>query len=83
MQSGCPVAYSQTSCLPEIMSQNGISFDPYSVSSIKKALKEYWDNPKIRQKYSQQSLVYVKKFNWSSTAKNTLAVYKLALLNGK
>jgi len=83
MQSGCPVAYSQTSCLPEIMSQNGISFDPHSVTSIKKALKEYWDNPKIRQKYSQQALVYVKKFNWSSTAKHTLAVYKLALLNGK
>lgn len=83
MQSGCPVAYSQTSCLPEIMSQNGISFDPHSIVDIQKALKEYWDNPKTRQKYSQQALIYVKKFNWSSTAKDTLAVYKLALLNGK
>lgn len=83
MQSGCPVAYSQTSCLPEIMSQNGISFDPYSITSIKKALSKYWKNSKIRQQYSQKALKYVKKFNWSSTAKNTLAVYKLALLNGK
>ena len=83
MQSGCPVAYSQTSCLPEIMDQNGISFDPYSINSIKDALKKYWDNPKIRQEYIQRGLNYVKKFNWSSTAKNTLAVYKLALLNGK
>jgi len=83
MQSGCPVAYSQTSCLPEIMSQNGISFDPNSINSIKNALKKYWDDPKVRQQYIKKGLDYVKKFNWSSTAKNTLAVYKLALLNGK
>lgn len=83
MQSGCPVAYSQESCLPEIMDNNGISFNPNSISSIKDALTKYWDNPKVRQEYIKKGIDYVKKFNWSSTAKNTLAVYKLALLNGK
>ncbi|MFA6361602.1 MAG: glycosyltransferase family 1 protein, partial [Candidatus Shapirobacteria bacterium] len=30
MQSGCPVAFSQDSCLPEIMDNSGISFNPNS-----------------------------------------------------
>ncbi|MDD4938283.1 MAG: glycosyltransferase family 1 protein [Candidatus Shapirobacteria bacterium] len=83
MQSGCPVAYSQTTCLPEIMANNGLSFDPNSIEEIRNTLKKYWENQNIRQKYSQLGLEYVKNFNWSSTAQQTLAVYKLALLNGK
>lgn len=83
MQSGCPVAYSQDSCLPEIMDKNGLSFDPSSISSIKKTLQNYWDNPKIRQEYHLKGLKHAKIFNWSSTARATLAVYKLALLNEK
>lgn len=83
MQSGCPVAYSNQSCLPEIMDKNGISFDPSSTDSIKNALKKYWGDPSIRKKYSRLGLVHAKKFNWSSTARATLAVYKLALLNEK
>jgi len=83
MQSGCPVAFSKTSCLPEIMQSNGLSFDPYSKSSIKNTLKKYWESPKTSQKYSQLGLIHAKIFNWSLTARQTLAVYKLALLNEK
>lgn len=83
MQSGCPIAYSQTSCLPEIMNGNGIPFDPYSIESIKIALQKYWNNPKTLQKYSFEGLKHSQNFNWSSTAQATLAVYKSALLNEK
>ncbi|MDD4938356.1 MAG: glycosyltransferase family 1 protein [Candidatus Shapirobacteria bacterium] len=83
MQSGCPVAYSNLSCLPEIMDKNGIFFDPNSQKSIQSALQKYWKDSKIRQEYSRKGLKYTKKFNWSSTARATLAVYKLALLNEK
>ena len=83
MQSGCPIAYSQTSCLPEIMNNSGISFDPYSTESIKNVLKKYWTNSKIRQLYRQKGINRAKIFNWSLTAQKTLAVYKLALLNEK
>lgn len=83
MQSDCPVAFSQNSCLPEIMDNNGLSFDPYSINSIKKTLKKYWTDSKLRQKYSQSALKYVTKFKWKHTAQQTLSAYKLALLNEK
>jgi glycosyltransferase involved in cell wall biosynthesis len=65
------------------MDKNGLKFDPWSIDSIKTTLKRYWDNPKIRQEFSQKGLKHAKMFNWSSTARATLAVYKLALLNEK
>jgi glycosyltransferase involved in cell wall biosynthesis len=83
MQSTCPVAFSKSTCLPEVMNYHGLVFNPYSVESIKKALKKYWNDPKLRQKYSRSAFQYVKKFNWKYTARQTLSVYKLALLNEK
>jgi len=50
MQSGCPVAYSQDTCLPEIMDNVGISFNPRSVSDISASLKKIWQDEKFRQK---------------------------------
>lgn len=79
MQSGCPVAYSQDSCLPEIMDNNGISFNPNSVKSIQKSLFQFWTKPEIRQKYIQLGLIRAKQFNWKFTALQTLAVYDLLL----
>ena len=83
MQSGCPVAFSQDTCLPEIMDKSGISFNPRLVKDISSSLKRYWNHPKLRQKYSQLGLTRAKLFHWSKTARQTLAVYKLALINEK
>jgi len=83
MQSGCPVAFSQDSCLPEIMDDSGLSFDPRSVKDIMIILKKYWNSPSLQQKYSQLGLTRAKLFDWSFTARQTLAVYKLALIDEK
>lgn len=83
MQSGCPVAYSRDTCLPEIMENTGISFSPRSIEDIISVLKKYWNNPKLCQQHRQFGLIRAKKFNWSFTAKQTLAVYRLALINEK
>lgn len=79
LQSGTPVAYSQESCLNEIMDYNGQMFNPYSIKSIKKALSSLWVNPELRQKYSQEGLRHIKSYNWKYTALQTLAVYDLIL----
>jgi glycosyltransferase involved in cell wall biosynthesis len=83
MQSGCPVAFSQDTCLPEIMGNSGLSFNPRLVKDIASTLKKYWNNQVIRQKYSQLGLDRAKLFHWSFTARQTLEVYKLALINEK
>lgn len=83
IQSGCPVAYSQDSCLDEIMDGNGLKFNPYSQSNLEKILKEFWENQNIREKYVKLGLEHAKNFNWQQTALQTLALYNLTLLDEK
>jgi len=83
MQSGCPVVYSQDSCLDEIMDFNGLKFNPYSQKDLEKSLKFFWNNKNVRQKYIKLGLVRAKDFSWHQTALQTLALYKLTLLDEK
>lgn len=83
MQSGCPVVYSNETSLKEIMDQNGIPFNPYSIKSIKKSLKTLWSNQKLREKYKQIGLKQAQNFKWSFTAKQTLALYELVINHEK
>ena len=76
MQSGCPVAFSRDTCLPEIMNDCGISFNPRSVSDISATLKKLWLKPSLRQKYQKCGLQRSKFFKWNLTAKQTLLVYQ-------
>jgi len=83
MQSGCPIAYSQDSCLDEIMDGNGLKFNPYSQPELEKVLKEFWDNQNIREKYVKLGLEHANTFNWQQTALQTLALYNLTLFDEK
>jgi len=83
MQSGCPVAYSQDSCLDEIMDGNGLKFNPYSQPDLENILKEFWNNKNIREKYVKLGLKHANTFNWQQTALQTLALYNLTLLDEK
>jgi glycosyltransferase involved in cell wall biosynthesis len=81
MKTGCPVVYSQESCLDEIMDQNGVMFDPHSNVDLIKALTKLWSNKNLLEKYRSLGIKRSKVFNWQNTALQTLAVYKLALLS--
>lgn len=83
MACGCPVSYSLTSSLEEIVDYNGQPFNPTSTTSIKKAIKTVWTNPVLQDKLSQKGLKHSQTFSWRQAALQTLAVYKLALLNEK
>ena len=83
MKSGTPLCVSNTSCLPEIASQAALYFDPYSQKSIASTLKKVWQSSSLRESMSQKGLLRSNFFSWENTAKNTLAVYDLALLHEK
>ncbi len=80
MQSGCTVAYSTETSLPEVMDFNGEFFDPYSTSEIQTALSKLWNDPKLRNHYQKSGLKRARFFDWKLTAIQTLSVYQLALL---
>jgi glycosyltransferase involved in cell wall biosynthesis len=83
MQSGCPVAFSRDTSLPEVVGEAGLSFNPRSIPDITSVLKKYWLNPKLRHQYRQLGLNRAKLFKWSDTAKQTLAVYQSLLAHEK
>ncbi|MGI5841372.1 MAG: glycosyltransferase family 4 protein [Patescibacteria group bacterium] len=79
MKSGCPVAYSLETSLPEVMDFNGEFFNPYSQREIQSALSKLWNNKKLRQQYTKDGLKRAQVFDWQLTALSTLSVYQLAL----
>ena len=83
MQCGVCIAYSQDTCLPEIMDNVGLCFNPRSVSDIASALKKLWLDNKYRQKQQLLGIKRAKIFNWKFTAKQTLVVYNLVLFHEK
>jgi len=83
MQSGTPVVFSQDTCLPEVMGNAGLSFNPRSISDISFALKKMWLDKNLRINQSSLGLKQAKKFSWKYTAKQTLLVYKNLIFNEK
>lgn len=79
MKSGCPVAYSLETSLPEVMDFNGEFFNPYSLQEIKTSLSKLWNNDNLRQQYKKDGLKRAQVFDWKLTAISTLSVYRLAL----
>ncbi|HPT65901.1 MAG TPA: glycosyltransferase family 1 protein [Candidatus Woesebacteria bacterium] len=83
MKSGCPVIYSQDSCLDEIMASNGLKFNPHSQKDLQKKLSQLWNNKDLQQKYKKLGLSHSKNFNWKYTTVQTLALYNLILKDEK
>ncbi len=83
MQSGCPIACSNKTCIPEIIDGSAVSFNPYKLPEIEITLKDLWNKDELRKKYSLLGLQRSKQFKWKFTALQTLAVYNLALINEK
>jgi glycosyltransferase involved in cell wall biosynthesis len=83
MQSGCPVACSNKTCLPEIVEDCALLFNPYSLKDIKKTINALWKSDTLRKEYSKRGIERASFFNWKFTAMQTLSVYQLALNDEK
>jgi len=75
MACGTPVISSKESCMPEILGDAALYFDPYNVDEIEKSIGKIVDDQKIRIELSKKGLEHVKKYDLSETAKKTLEVY--------
>jgi glycosyltransferase involved in cell wall biosynthesis len=83
MACGVPVITSNTSTLPEVVGQAGLTVDPSSVSEMATALNAILSNPSYRQQLAVQSVEQARKFNWQTTAQQTLNVYREVVGNQK
>ena len=78
MQCGIPVITSNTSSLPEVVGNAGITIDPKQSDELCQAMLDVVNNPKLRAQMSLLSLEQASKFSWKKCAEQTVEVYKIA-----
>lgn len=78
MASGCPVVCSNQGSLPEIAGEAAELVEP-EIDDLAQGMKKVLKDQKLRQSFSRLGLEQAKRFSWAKTARETLAVYQLAL----
>ncbi len=75
MIRGVPVVCSNSSCLPEILGDAALYFDPLNIDNIFKAIKKALDSKNLRKKLINKGFNQVQKYSWQKMAKQTLNLY--------
>jgi len=79
MACGTPVISSKESCMPEILGDVPLYFDPYDIDDMAKAMEKIITDKELRQKMIPKGLEQVRRYSWDDTAQKTLEVYKEVL----
>lgn len=76
MACGCPVISSNGSCLPEVMGNAALLFNPNSVSQLTERMYKLLTDKRLKKNLSRKGLKHSKIFTWEKCAKETIEVYK-------
>lgn len=76
MSLGCPVIYSNTSSLPEVVGDAGESFDPANLESVSHVIEAVMHSPTKRTELIQKGYERCKMFSWSRCAQETVSIYR-------
>lgn len=79
MQHGLPVLSSNRSCLPEILGDAALYFNPQSTQSLLEQLNTVLKNEAERNSLIQKGFAQTAKYDWQRTASQTLAFYQRIL----
>lgn len=79
MASGCPVACSNRTSLPEIVGDAAVMFDPGSIEDIADAVTRLWNDETLRRGCITRGIDRASLFNWDTTAQKTIATYQKAV----
>jgi len=75
MACGRAVVCSNTSALPEVVDGAAITFDPYSVDEMVRAIADLLLDAELRQRMERLGLQRAAHFSWQKTAERTLEVF--------
>jgi len=76
MARGLAVVSSDVSCLPEILGDAVIYFNPLSVDDIRGKIKKVLADKSLKDTLIKRGQELVKKYNWREMAEKTLNLYK-------
>jgi len=76
MASGCAVACSNTSAMPEVAEGAGLLFDPRNPASIARSMADVLLDGELRKRMETRGLQRATHFNWRKSALATLDIYR-------
>ncbi|HEX2965769.1 MAG TPA: glycosyltransferase family 1 protein [Syntrophorhabdaceae bacterium] len=79
MQCGAPVITSNTSSMPEVVSDAAIMVDPFDITTIANSILTFYHDNGLRAEMSRKSLDRARHFSWNNTVEKTIDAYKAAL----
>ncbi|MGD0339228.1 MAG: glycosyltransferase family 1 protein [Bacteroidota bacterium] len=79
LQSGCPIAVSNSTSLPEIGGEAAIYFDPLNVDEMALSIRNIALDSTCRSKLQKLGYKQALKFSWDTMASETLDIYKKAI----
>lgn len=82
MACGTPVVASNTSSLPEVVGDAGLTVSPYDPAALAEAIRRVLDDADLRQELRERGLRQARAFSWRLTAERTLAAYEAAARQG-
>lgn len=71
MAAGLPIACSDRSCLPELLEDAGVYFDPEDDVSIAAAIRRLIDDPPLREDLADRAKWLSQQYSWSRCADET------------
>ncbi len=79
MRHGAPVASSNATCLPEVLGDAALYFDPAKPSEMAEQIDCILTDKALRDGLIKKGASQVNKYSWQRMAKETMAVYNKAL----
>ena len=79
MSYGAPVIASNATCLPEILGDAAVYFNPKSINNMAKVISQVMDNKDSKEKMVKKGYAQIKTYDWKKTAKIKLDVYEKML----
>lgn len=79
MRHGAPVASSNASCLPEVLGDAALYFDPSDPEDMAKCIEKIINEKDLREKLVSTGKKHVDTYSWKRMAEQTLDIYNAAL----
>jgi glycosyltransferase involved in cell wall biosynthesis len=81
MASGCPVACSDRTSLPEVAGNAAVLFDPTSPEEMADKIWAAWSDEELRGQLIERGLQRSEDFSWEEMARKTIDVYRKTVEN--
>jgi len=70
-----PVVSSNATCLPEVLGDAALYFNPLDINDMADKIKKALTDEDLRKKLIQKGFEQTKKYNWQTMARETLKIY--------